>query len=205
MLQRTKGRLLLAALVITGMAGTPKNTTLSQEERKFCLTNLRKSKNEFVHSLKELSPVQLSYRPVKDDPNIQECIFLIASAERALDEQLKQAMDQPSRPAERGAIKLTDEQLIRMAADPDYPLLTGLSKNTSGWSSSKDAVESFLATRSRHVKYVRNTTEDLRNHVVQLEFGYIDCYQLLLLITHYSNRYLHRINDIIGNEAFPRS
>jgi len=205
MLQRTKGRILLAALVITGMAGTPKNTTLSQEERKFCLTNLRTSRNEFVHSLKKLSPAQLSYKSAKDNPSIQEYIFHIASAEKALDKQLRQAMEQPSRSGDRTAIKLSDEDLMRMASDPGYPLFSGLPKNTNSWPSTHEAIESFLTTRSEHIKYVRNTTEDLRNHVVQLEFGYIDCYQLLLFITHYSNRYLYHIRDITNDAGFPKS
>lgn len=205
MLQRTKGRILLAALVITGMAGTPKNTTLSQEERKFCVTNLRKSKNEFVHTLKDLTPAQLNYRPARKNASIQDHIFHIALVEKVLNQQLQQAMNQPSCPAERTAIRFSDEELIGMASDPEYPLLAGLTKNMNGWSSPQEAIESFLSTRSNQVKYVRNTTEDLRNHVVQLEFGYIDCYQLLLVITHYSNRYLDQIREITGDEHFPAS
>jgi hypothetical protein len=198
--------MLLAALVITGMAGTPKNTSLSQEERKFCLTKMRDSKNAFVHSLKELSAAQLNYRPTKDDPSIREYVLHIASAEKMLAARLQQAMNEQARPDQRAAIKLSDEELIRLASDPEYPVLAGLEEqHTMSGASTREAVEAFLSTRNEQVKYVRNTTEDLRNHIVQLKFGYIDCYQLLLLIPHYSNRYLQEINTIIGKEGFPRS
>ena len=42
MLKRTKGRILLTMLVITGLAGTVKNTTLTSQERKFAISQLKK-------------------------------------------------------------------------------------------------------------------------------------------------------------------
>lgn len=205
MLQRTKGRILLALLVITGMAGTPKNSTLSQNERRFCVLSLKKSRSELIGSLKDLSPAQLSFKPSAGEWSIEDCIYHIAAAENYFNLELQQAMKLPARPDERRAIRHSDAELIRMAADPSYPILAGDAGRRANWTSVPEALESFMSNRGNQVRYVRNTTEDLRNHVVALDLGYVDCYQLLLVMTHYSNRHMQQIRGIMAHEKFPRS
>ena len=46
MLKRTKGRILLTMLVVTGLAGTVNNSTLSNKERKFVIIQLKDTKTE---------------------------------------------------------------------------------------------------------------------------------------------------------------
>jgi len=204
MLQRTKGRLLLALLVITGMAGTVKDSTLSQEERKFCVTSLKKSRNELLSTIKDLSPAQLNFRPAGAQ-SVADCIFHVAAAEKAFDQLLEEAMNQPSSPDDRTRITYSDDELVKLPSDLRH-LLPALSrKDLASWSSPGEAIAAFVSTRSGQVKYVRNTTEDLRNHVIELLPGRIDCYQLLLMITHYSNHHLQEIRKIISDKNFPRS
>lgn len=44
MLQRTNGRLLITLLVVTGLAGTLNNNSVSQQERKVVLEQLKTGK-----------------------------------------------------------------------------------------------------------------------------------------------------------------
>jgi hypothetical protein len=44
MLKRTKGCILLTTLVITGLAGTVKNSALTSQERKFAVSQLKESR-----------------------------------------------------------------------------------------------------------------------------------------------------------------
>ena len=62
MLKRTKGRLLLTLLVITGLAGTLSNTALTEKERKFVVHNLKDTKSEVQKSIKGLSDAQLNFK-----------------------------------------------------------------------------------------------------------------------------------------------
>jgi len=63
---------------------------------------------------------------------------------------------------------------------------------------------SFRSARTEHLRYVRNTTEDLRNHVTQLHEEAVDCYQLILFMTAHSNYHLQQIKEIMADEKFPQ-
>lgn len=203
MLQRTKGRILLALLVVTGMAGTPRNSTITQEERRFCVTNLKKSKKELLTSLKELSPAQLRFRPDGKKYGIEEYIFHMAAMEKALSLELQHAMKKPRLTGDDIQLTYTDEEIQRMFTKSSQPLLKA--EAGANWTSVSDALNDFAVTRSETLKYVRTTTENLRNHVVQLECGTFDCYQLLLIMTYYSNQHIDQIREIMSSEGFPGS
>ena len=55
-----------------------------------------------------------------------------------------------------------------------------------------------------HIQYLKTTTEDLRNHVVQLPFGYIDSYQLCLMIAAHSNRHTQQLREVMAAAGFPK-
>ncbi|MCG2614369.1 DinB family protein [Terrimonas sp. NA20] len=207
MLQRTKGRLLLALLVITGMAGTPGNMTLSAEERKFCVGQLKKSRNELISSLNKLSPQQLSFHPPDHSSSIQEHIYHLAITEKAMDEKLQLAMKSPAPLNERLDVHYSDSRLLELASTTGHDLFPDATTGSYAfnWPSAALALESFKITRTSQAKYIRNTTENFRNHVVQTEIGNIDCYQLLLIMLSHSNYHLQQIREIMNHSMFPGS
>lgn len=207
MLQRTKGRILLALLVVTGMAGTSKNTTLSAGERKYCLGELKKSGSELISSLKKLSPGQLSFYSAGHNSSIQEHLYHLALTENLLHEKLRVAMKKPASLVERESVRYSDDQLLTLASStghsffPDAALLS----TTFTWPSPSLALESFKIIRAGQIRYIRNTTENLRNHIVRLGMGTIDCYQLLLIMFSHSNYHLQQIREIMSSAEFPHS
>jgi hypothetical protein len=58
--------------------------------------------------------------------------------------------------------------------------------------------------RDHHIKYIRTSTEDLRNHVVKTAAGWIDCYQYYLLIADRSSYFADLINKIKASPRFPK-
>ncbi|MET0463632.1 MAG: DinB family protein [Chitinophagaceae bacterium] len=207
MLKRTKGRILLALLVITGMAGTSKNVTLSAEERTFCVGQLKKSRNELTSSLHNLTPQQLGFHSQEHPLSIGEHIYHLAITEKALDEKLQLAMKKPLPMDERPDIPYSDVQLQQLTSSTGHRHFpeAGSASYAFSWPSTALALESFRITRTNQAKYVRNTTENLRNHVVQTEAGNVDCYQLLLVMLSHSNYHLQQIREILGHRSFPRS
>jgi hypothetical protein len=67
----------------------------------------------------------------------------------------------------------------------------------------EEALEAFKTERANHIKYIKGTTEDLRNHVVQMSFGWIDCYQLCLVIACNSDRHMQQIQELKEDPNFP--
>jgi hypothetical protein len=59
MLKRTMGRSLLTLLVITGLAGTINDLSLSKTERKTAISLMKDTKAEVMKSVKGLSEAQL--------------------------------------------------------------------------------------------------------------------------------------------------
>lgn len=205
MQKRKYGYILLTLLVISGLAGTPSGNTLSKKERKFAVEQMKDSRADVVKSVKDLTEAQLNFRPGQDQWTIKECIYHIAISERNLGNLIEATMKSPANPEKRSEIKLTDEELVRRMQDRSFKVKTKEQfepKNTP-YKNLDEALTDFKINRISHIKYVKSTTEDLRNHVTQMSFGWIDCYQICLMISAHSNRHIQQINEVKNSADFP--
>jgi hypothetical protein len=206
MLKRTIGRSLLTLLVITGLAGTIDDNSISKAERKYATGLMKETYKDAVKSVKFLSEVQLNFKTAPDKWSVKECIYHIAGAEKLLWTMFEGAMKTPANPEKRAEIKVTDEQLVQMIKDRSKKAQAPepiVPKNT-GYTSLESALEDFKTHRTDHIRHMKSSTEDMRNHVVQLPFGWIDCYQLSLMIAAHSNRHTQQINEVKADPAFPK-
>lgn len=206
MLKRTMGRSLLTLLVVTGLAGTLRDSSISKKERKFGITILKDTRDAAIDATMNLSEEQLNFKAAPEKWSVKECMYHIAGAEKLLWTMFEGIMKAPANPERRSEIKVTDEQLVQMiqdrskkaqAPEPIQP------KNT-GFASLNEAITDFKKNRNNHVKYLKSSTEDLRNHVVQMPFGYIDCYQFLLFMGAHSDRHTQQMNEIKKDSGFPK-
>jgi hypothetical protein len=202
MLKRTKGRILLTLLVTTGLAGTLNNSTLSQKERKQAINLIKTSRNEVLGSINGLSPKQMNYKHSAGEPSINELVTTMVLLEKNCSDEIKQAMEKPANSENRLKIALTDAQLTNIN---NYELCKPAA-NCEHSAASKDpseALKKFLILRNNHIKYIRTSTEDLRNHVVTTSAGWIDCYQYYLLLADRSSYFAEKINQIKALPSFP--
>lgn len=199
------GYLLLALLVITGLAGTVTSTSISSKERKFAASSLKDTKNDVLKSVTSLSESQLNFKPAPDKWSVKECVYHIAISEKNLWALLQASLKQQANPEKRLEIKWSDEQFIKMIEDRSTKIKTqpAYEPGNTPYKTLDQALESFRTTRMDHLKYIKNSTEDLRNHVVKMPFGWIDCYQLCLMISAHSNRHMQQIEEIKANSNFP--
>ncbi len=205
MLKRTKGRLLLTLLVITGLAGTLKDTTVSNKERKSAVSLMKDTRAEVLKSVKGLSEAQLNFKVAPDRWSVKECVYHIAISEKNLWDMLENSLKGAATPEKRSEIKLTDDQLIKMMEDRSNKVKTfpPFEPQNTTYKSLDEALDAFKERRAEHIKYIKTTTEDLRNHIVQMPFGSIDCYQLCLMIASHSNRHMQQINEVVQSQTFP--
>ncbi len=205
MLKRTQGRLLLTLLVITGLAGTLNNTSLSLKERKYAINLMKDTRTEVQKCVQGLLNAQLNFKPSSDHWSIKQYVYHIALSEKNSWDILTTVMKAPPNPEKRSLIKLTDQQLIEMMEDPssDFISSESIDMKNAPFKSVNEALESFKLQRADHIKYMKLSTEDLRNHVVQMPFGWIDCYQLCLMVASHTNRHTQQINEIKTNPKFP--
>ncbi|MBL7739604.1 MAG: hypothetical protein JNK14_10315 [Chitinophagaceae bacterium] len=203
MLKRTTGRMLLTLLVITGLAGTLHNSSLSQRERKQAIQLIKNSRAEIFSSINGLSVKQLDYKAGKETPSIHELIMSMVALEIKCGEEIKTSMDKPSESQDRLKITITDDQLL---AKNHYSVCGEIINEDIKklWKDPSEALKKFNAMRQNHIKYIRTSTEDLRNHVVSTPAGWIDCYQYYLLLADRSYHVAEKINEIKQSPSFPK-
>ena len=205
MLKRTMGRSLLVLLVVTGLAGTINDSTLSKKERKFGTGLLKDTRYDDINATKGLSDAQLNFKAAPDKWSVKECLYHIAAAEKLLWTMFEGTMKGPANPEKRSEIKVTDEQVVQMVEDRSKKAQAPepMQPKNTGFNSLGEAINDFKKSRGEHIKYLKNSTEDLRNHVFQMPFGYIDGYQFLLFMAAHSNRHTQHMNEVKANAGFP--
>ena len=114
MIKRMMGRSLLTLLVITGLAGTIDNNTLTKENRKYATGLMKDTYRDAIKSVKGLSEAQLNYKAAPDKWSVKQCLYHIAATENGLWGMFEGAMKAPANPEKRSAIKVTDEQFVNM-------------------------------------------------------------------------------------------
>lgn len=206
MLKRTKGRLLLTLLVITGFAGTLSETALTKQERKFAVMQLKDTKANVVKSVKGLSEAQLNFKATPERWSITECVYHLTMAENALWGMFVGTMKSPATPEKRSELKLSDQEVISMIENRTKTLTAPemLLPGKATWKTAEEALTSFKNDRGEHLKYVKTTTEDLRNHIFQLPIGAIDGYQFLLFMAAHSDRHTQQINEVKTSANYPQ-
>lgn len=196
---------MLTLLVITGLAGTINNNSLTKEERKYALGLMKDTYKDVLKTIKGLSETQLDYRAAADKWTVRECVYHIAATEKGLWSMLEGMMKAPANPEKRAEIKVSDEEFVKMVKDRSRKAQApeNFQPRNIPYKTLEEALADFKMNRMAHIRYMKTSTEDLRNHVVQMPFGFIDCYQLYLMIGAHSNRHTQQIKEVMESNGFP--
>ena len=111
---------------------------------------------------------------------------------------LEASMKAGPTPEKKKDLKVTDEQVIKMTEDRTNKRKTfsPFEPQNTSYKSLDEAMNDFKTARAAHIKYIKATSEDLRNHFVQMSFGMLDCYQLCLLISSHTDRHVQQLNEV---------
>ncbi len=206
MLKRTKGIFLLILLVLTGFAGRISSDTISSQERRFLIDHLKDSKTYLLKALKGLSEEQMDFKASPEKWSIKECVQHIALSEVGLWEMAEGAFKTTANPEKRSEIKVTDQDLIKMVTSRSQKAQAPevLKPGQATWKTSAEALNAFKDKRAALIKYAKTTTDDMRNHVTQGALGYIDTYQIVLLLSSHTRRHTDQILEVKNDPSFPK-
>jgi hypothetical protein len=206
MLKRTKGRMLITLLVVTGLAGTINRNAVTQQERKTAVTALKESKAALLEEVAKLSTKQLNYKLPSSQISVKHCLIQMAMTEKKLWETIDNAMEQPANPERRVDIKLTDAQLTELAEKGEIGTLSAntFKQANNPIKTTEEATTTFKSLRNDHIKYMKSSTQDLRNHVILTPAGWLDCYQFILLTAASTNHCAKMIEDVKKDATFPK-
>ena len=200
-----KKLLLIPILAFLAFATAP-SVTIEKKERKFAKDFLKDTRSDLVKTVKGLSEAQLKFRAAPDRWSVEDCIKHIAAAEMGLRQFLDNTLKQPATPDKRSEIKVSDEDLIKMIEDRSRKAQAPkeLRPENTPFKSADEALTSFKDNRDKLLDFVKNTQEDLRNHIAELPFGKIDGYQFVLFISAHSNRHTQQIKEVMHDPNFPK-
>jgi hypothetical protein len=203
MLKRTKGYTLLLLLVLTGLAGRLSTTTITSKERRLAIDELKDSKVAILKSVKSLSEKQLNFKTNKNGWSIKEYLQHIVISEQSLwsiaDEALKQ-------PEQKFQIKLSDEKALFLLTnnEAEQQMLGSFKRTKTKWKTTAQIVDAFKTRRNVLIKFAKTSTDNMRNHILQMPVGYIDSYQMMLYIAARTKQHVKKIEEIKANPAFPK-
>lgn len=181
-------------------------TTINKKERKFAKEHLKDTKKDLIKTVNGLSDAQLKFKAAPDRWSVEDCIKHIAAAEQLLWQTIENGLKQPANPEKRSEIKMTDEQLVKAIQDRSskFKAPEPLQPQNISFANAADAVSSFKTSRDKLIDYVKDTQEDLRNHVIAFPVGTMDAYQMILLVSAHSNRHTQQIKEVMADPNFPK-
>jgi len=179
---------------------------ISKKERSYAAKLLKDTEKELKDQIKGLSETQLKFKPAADRWSIEECVKHIAASEDMFWQMMEGTVKSPANPEKRGEISVTDEQLVQMIEDRSKKVKTSdkLMPENISYKDTDEAFESFKKKRDKLVGYVKDTKDELRNHVATTPVGMLDSYQLILFTAAHSNRHTQQIMEVKTDPNFPK-
>lgn len=182
------------------------NDGLTKEEREMAAAEMTKTQNHLLASLEGLSEAQLNFKSTPESWSIAECTEHIALSEYNIFGMLQGALAEEANPARREEVKMSNEQLLMIITDRSNKVKTFAAFEPSGkFGSVANSLAEFEKLRKEHIVYVNTTDDDLRNHFMELPFGTIDAYQILLFMSGHTERHVLQIEEVMAHEDFPKN
>lgn len=180
--------------------------TISKEERKEAVKFLSETEAGLLKTISNLTEAQLTFKPAADKWSVEDCVKHIAASETNLWQMVEASLKKPANPEARNGIKATDSVLIKAVEDRSHKSKTfaALEPANSPYKTVPEAIAAFKTDRAKLISFVKNTQDDLRNHVSVLPIGTYDAYQLILLISAHTQRHTQQITEVMASANFPK-
>ncbi len=195
----------MSLMLLTSVTVMAQNE-ISKEERKFAAKHLADSQNEMMKTLKGLSEAQLNFKPNAESWSIAECLRHITISESALwGNFITQPLSMDADPSKRSEVQMSDEQLIGIIESRDQKVKTFAPFEPENKPEPvKAVIKEFKKLRAEHIKFVKKTDADLRNHYGALPFGTVDSYQAILFMSGHTKRHTDQMKEVMADPSFPK-
>ncbi|NER12047.1 DinB family protein [Leptobacterium flavescens] len=198
-------KFILPIVMLLLVSFTVSDVNLTDSERQMAVTEMAKTKDYLMKTVKGLSDARLNFKSSPESWSIAECVEHIAISESMIFGMLDNALKTPASPDRRSEVKIPDSQLLKIITDRSNKVKTREPFEPTGkFGSYKATLKEFKKKRSEHIKYLKKTDDDLRNHYAELPFGTIDGLQVLLFMSGHTHRHVDQIKEIMANENFPK-
>lgn len=200
-----------ALLLLSALAGAADKppAAAGHKDTKFLLDYMKRTRADFLKSIKGVSPAQWNFKAAPDRWSIAETAEHITLSEDFIRNMCKDKImtSPPAADAEKAKANLSDEDIIAKVTDRSHkaqapePL-----KPTHQWADAKAIEKEFKARREVTMKYAKDTPEpELRRHVAPSPLGApLDGYQFLVLLSAHTKRHTLQIEEVKADPNYPK-
>ena len=168
-------------------------------ERELLAETLRKSRDQYLRSVKGV-PENAAFARLTDDSwSILELAEHVAVAEHGMFRAVEMGTEKTTPPNYAMDAEVTRRGLNReiRSKAPERSIPKGR------WKSMAEAVAAFEKSRARTLDFVENSGKDLRQiESVHPLFGSMDAHQILLIMAVHAERHTAQIEDIKRTQAY---
>jgi hypothetical protein len=178
---------------------------MDTEERQAALEQFRASDKRVMGLVEGLTPEQWSFHPGEGRWSIADCLEHITAVESRLYDAIRKQLDGPGDPETRKLTEGKDAAVRRMIPDRTTRVEAPEAVRPVGrWPQIPELLAQYRAMRERTMKFVEETTGDLRSRSwPNKALGELDCYQWLLVMGHHTDRHVQQMDEIRRDHLFP--
>lgn len=198
-------KFVLLSIAMVTMSFDRPSDTLTDAERKYVANLLQETRDDLVTKVKNLSPAQLNFNPGASSWSVAECVEHIAISENNIFRFAMMGLKEAADPSGRSEMKMKDDEIVTMISDRSTKRKTQEAFEPTGKFGSFEAtLKEFINKRDGTIRFVKTTSEDLRNHYNDFPFGKLDSYQTILFMAAHSKRHTVQIDEVMNHPNFPK-
>ncbi len=190
----------LVAFLISFVVHDP---TITDEERKNAIAYFKETQKALADEIKGLSETQLNWKPADSVWSAAGCVEHIALSEKNLFDWYSGIMKAPATPEKRSDLKMTDDMIKATLTNRGFKVKTREGFYPTG-QSAEQSLAQFNERREALIKYMKESKEDMRNHIAETPLGAVDGYQLLLFLSAHTKRHTLQIAELKAHPDFPK-
>lgn len=197
-------KIILPIVMFVLVSFTTGTTRLTDAEREMAVKELTHSRDEVLIALDGLSESQVNFKPDEETWSLAEITEHLVITENGIFGMVEESLKTPADPSRRGEVKMTDEQILGFIEDRSTRVKTQQQMEPTGQFGDFEAtLEMFKDSREKHLNYLKETDDDLRNHYAQLPFGTLDGLQVILFLSGHTDRHLQQMHELMSDPRFP--
>ena len=192
--------------IILMVQSTAQQKLWSEEDRKYLLANLKRTKDSVIKETQNLSKAQWNFKESPDRWSINQIVEHLAIWELLLQREISQALVAGPRPELNTGLR-SDSAVIAFLMEEQAHIAPEYTKPFTftvpmGLNEGKNNLTLFLKMRNEGIGYVDSTTNDLRYYFLRPGAGNV--HQRFITIFAHTDRHLRQIRRVKSDAKYPK-
>ena len=178
----------------------------TEEDRKYLLENLIRTRDELVKETQGLSKKQWSFKESEDRWSINQVVEHLAIFELIFDREIGRALGSKPQPEFNPNVR-TDSSYLAFIMEDDVHVTTEFTKPFTysvpmGLNDIQNNLAWFLKMRNESIEYMKTTKEDLRLYF--RNNGITNIHQTYIYVFGHVDRHLRQIRKVKKHPNYPK-